>query len=102
MSKVTLRRIEAQEWNQRAVSDTRTPTRYEVLVDDVKVGEVFTRSSESWDRSRNGKIRTRFRGYSRVWRATSLDGTLVASFSDTRQHAVSKLLAHAGHQAPTT
>ncbi len=100
--KADLRRIPAQEWKQRAASDPRPPTRYEVLVDGAKVGEVYSYSRESWDRSRSGKIRTRFRGYSRMWRATSLDGTLVASFSDTRRDAVRKLLASLPTPGPAT
>lgn len=95
MSQVTLRKIAPQKWRQRPVSDERTPTRYEVLVDGTKIGEVYSYSSESWDTNRSGKIRTRFRGYSRMWRAAALDGTLVSSFSDTRQHAVKKLLTAA-------
>lgn len=93
MIQATLRQIDAKPWEQRAVSDPRPPTRYEVLVDGVRIGEVYTHSSESWDRSPNGKVRTRFRGYSRTWRALSADGALVASFADTRHRAVEKLLA---------
>lgn len=102
MSQVALRKIAPRKWGQHAVSDTRTPTRYEVLVDGTKIGEVYSYSSASWDKSRNGKIRTRFRGYSRMWRATDMTGTLVTSFSGTRQHAVGKLLTHTGHQTSTS
>lgn len=63
---ITFQRIEAHSW-QHAVSDKKhKPTRYEVLRDGVKIGEVSSHSEESWQTS--GRIRTRFLGYSRDWR----------------------------------
>ncbi len=95
-----LLQIPANTYGQRPPGDPKTPTRYEVLVDNVKIGEVYSYSTESWDRSRNGKIRTRFRGYSRTWRAVTLDGMLVVPFAHSRQRAVEKLLARAPGESP--
>lgn len=92
MVAVTLRQIEAKSY-QHAVSDRRKPSRYEVLVDGVVVGEVATCSSESWDRSPNGRIHTRMRGYTRGW-SGDIDGRRVVAWAYSRRRAVEQLVEH--------
>lgn len=93
---VSLRKVEARSY-QHAVNDKRAPTRYEVSVDGVPVGEVWSRSTESWETT--GRIRTRMAGFSRYWTAQSLPGVpLFASrYNGTRAAAVARLVAH--HEA---
>lgn len=88
---VSLVRVESLSY-QHAVSDKRRPTRYEVYVNGVKIGEVYSHSDESWDV--HGRIRTRMRGYSRSWRAR-VDGRDVVRYGAyTRQRAVEKLVEY--------
>lgn len=61
---VTVEKIEAQQF-QHARTDTKTATRWAILVDGVKIGEVGSHSEESWATS--GRLRTRKLGYNRNW-----------------------------------
>jgi hypothetical protein len=88
-------RISLTQVNARpthAVGDPRSPTRYQVCANDEAVGYVFSRSSESWGTSSNGRIRTTFRGYSRSWGADYVDGTLVTKWACSRRRAVKDLI----------
>lgn len=84
------RQIEAQPWRM-AVSDKRKATAYEVSVDGVVIGTVHSRSVESWDKNKSGKVRTRFRGYSRTWVAIDTKGFDVTRWMWTRRGAAESL-----------
>lgn len=92
---ITIGRTEPRPYEQRAVSDRKTPTRYEVFADGVKIGEVGSYSEESWDKSPNGRIRTRMRGYARSWKAWGLDHRPVGYHHWTRQQAIEALTERA-------
>jgi hypothetical protein len=51
-----------------AYSDKKPATRFGVYVDNTKIGEINSYSSESWATS--GRIRTRMLGYTRGWFGT--------------------------------
>lgn len=93
-NKFTFKKIDAQGANH-AVGDPKPPTRYEVYVGDVKIGEVASCSEESWATS--GRIRTRMLGYNRSWRGTLTGETYISwrradGWASTRQWAAEELL----------
>lgn len=96
---VQMKKITARTYDH-APGDSRPATRYEVSVSGIKVGEVYSRSTESWDLSPNGKIRTHFRGYSRTWGALAVNNAQVTRTASSRQRAVADLLRQSS-AAPT-
>jgi hypothetical protein len=99
---IVLRQVPAQP-GQNVSSDRRTPTRYEVRADGVKIGTVYSKSKESWDTTSNGRIRTRMRGYSRTWGAVApaSDGRSPVRLGEwyySRKRAVDALVEHARKQ----
>ena len=94
---IQLQQIPARSY-QHAVGDKRRPTRYAVLVDGEKVGEVFSRSRDSW-RVNGRRIRAGFRGFTRGWQAEDIRGNWIGSHRilfDTRAEAVEELLQAVG------
>lgn len=88
MSEVELRKVKAT-FGQHAFADKRQPTAYEVYLGGRSVGTVRSRSQESWEKS--GRIRTRMRGFSRHWQATTSEGAVVGRLYYTRQAAIDAL-----------
>jgi len=68
---LTFEKIAAHSFHH-AVGDPAKPAAYRVLLNGESLGEVYTRSTESW--RKHGRIRTGFRGYSRYWVAVPLTG----------------------------
>lgn len=93
--KTELQQIEAQP-GQQDIGDKRKPTRYAVLLDGAKVGEVFPKSRESWGKDAAGRVRTTFRGYSRYWQAVDANGRVVIGWAYSRERAVQELVATTG------
>jgi hypothetical protein len=61
---ITITKVTPQRF-QHTASDRKDATRYAVLVNGVKIGEVGSHSEESW--ADNGRLRTRKLGYHRSW-----------------------------------
>jgi hypothetical protein len=61
-----LKKVQPDMW-QHSTYDKRQATRYAVYLGGRKLGEVYSRSEESW--AKTGRIRTSFLGYSRSWGA---------------------------------
>lgn len=68
MGEFMYKRIDAPSYNH-SVSDRKKPTGYDVFLDGKLIGQVFSRSTESWQMGHGGRIRVRFLGQSRSWDA---------------------------------
>lgn len=90
---VTLNRIASHD-GQHDVDDAKEPTCYEVLVDGVKVGEVFTRSKRNRYASKNSRFLGRTNGFTRSWHCMLVGSRFPLShtYASTRAKAVEALL----------
>lgn len=92
---VTLNQIEAQSY-QQAVDDTRKPTRYEVLVDGIKVGEVWTQSNPSYRANRGSRLLGARNGFSREWEGSVVgDWRWKTRYNRSRTNAVAEVVKKA-------
>lgn len=93
---VRLVKVEARSYDHDA-SDRRRPTRYAVYLGDEKIGEVASRSTQSW--RTDGRIRYSMRGFTRHWEGylAAWPGHRAAVRGYTRADAVDSLVRE--HQA---